>query len=164
VACIDTEGKELYLMGDTNCDLKVNDNYYNYYNNNSITLLRINAIYGLTQNIKVKTTETTSSPIDHIITNSPDKITFSGVLHLGISDHSLMFDYRKLLFPIGIFDTLSKVASIVISSDGTPLEEVHSFLYLGKVINKNLTWEDHLYALRCTHADHSLAGSVEYVN
>jgi hypothetical protein len=41
-------------MGDTNCDLKVNDNYDNYYNNHSITLLRINAIYGLTQIIKVK--------------------------------------------------------------------------------------------------------------
>ena len=99
VARIDTEGKELYLMGDTNCDLKVNDNYDNhYYNNNSVTLLRINAIYGLTQIIKDKTriTGTTSSLIDHIITNSPDKITFSGVLHLGISDHSLIFAYRKL--------------------------------------------------------------------
>ena len=49
---------------------------------------------------------------------------------------------------IGSNARLSKVASIVISSDGIPLEEVHSFLYLGIVINNNLTWEDHLKGLR----------------
>ena len=34
---------------------------------------------------------TTSSLIDHIVTNAPD----SGVIHTGISDHSLVFAIRK---------------------------------------------------------------------
>ena len=33
--------------------------------------------------------------VDLCITNSPEKITNSGVIHLGISDHSLVFLSRK---------------------------------------------------------------------
>ena len=35
--------------------------------------------------------------IDHIFTNTPDKIVCSGVSHdVGISDHSLIYAFRKL--------------------------------------------------------------------
>ncbi len=34
--------------------------------------------------------------IDHIFTNTPDKIICSGVSHVGISDHSLINAFRKL--------------------------------------------------------------------
>ena len=34
--------------------------------------------------------------IDHILTNTPDKIVCSGVSHVGISDHSLIYAFRKL--------------------------------------------------------------------
>ncbi len=33
---------------------------------------------------------TTSSLIDHVVTNTPEKISHSGVVHTGISDHSLL--------------------------------------------------------------------------
>ena len=36
-----------------------------------------------------RVTMTTSSLIDHIVTNTPEKISDSGVIHTGISDHSL---------------------------------------------------------------------------
>lgn len=49
---------------------------------------------------------------------------------------------------IGSNARLNKVNSITISSDGNLLEEVQSFLYLGLVINKNLTWEDHIEHIR----------------
>ena len=39
---------------------------------------------------------TTSSLIDHIVTNTPGKISDSGVIHTGISDHSLVFAIRKI--------------------------------------------------------------------
>ena len=35
-------------------------------------------------------------PIDHIATNTPEKISDSGVIHTGISDHSLVFAIRKM--------------------------------------------------------------------
>ena len=49
---------------------------------------------------------------------------------------------------IGSIARLSKVDSIVISTDSKPLEEVQSLSYLGIVINKNLTWDDHLVHTR----------------
>ena len=39
---------------------------------------------------------TTSTLIDHIITNTPEKVSDSGVIHTGISDHSLVFAIRKI--------------------------------------------------------------------
>ena len=38
-----------------------------------------------------------SSLIDHITTNTPEKISLSGVIHTGISDHSLVFAIRNRL-------------------------------------------------------------------
>jgi hypothetical protein len=40
---------------------------------------------------------TTSSLIDHITTNTPEKNSLSGVIHTGISDHSLVFAIRNRL-------------------------------------------------------------------
>ena len=39
---------------------------------------------------------TTSTLIDHIITNTPENVCDSGVIHTGISDHSLVFAIRKI--------------------------------------------------------------------
>ena len=55
-------------------------------------------LYQLTQLIDEATrvTMTTTSLIDHIVTNTPEKISDSGVIHTGISDHSLVFAIRKI--------------------------------------------------------------------
>jgi len=60
--------------------------------------------YQYTQTISSPTriTETTSSLIDHVITNTPQHIIKSGVSHLGISDHSLIFTVRRLAQPRGL--------------------------------------------------------------
>ena len=57
------------------------------------------AIQGLTQIIKNATriTETTSNLLDHILTNSTDKISQSGIINVGISDHQLIFCTRKII-------------------------------------------------------------------
>jgi hypothetical protein len=41
----------------------------------------------------------TSTLIDLILTNKPEIISSAGVLHLGISDHSLVYAVRKYEFP-----------------------------------------------------------------
>ena len=43
-----------------------------------------------------RVTITNSSLIDHIVTNTTEKISDSGVIHTGISDHSLVFAIRKI--------------------------------------------------------------------
>ena len=41
-------------------------------------------------------TSTSSSLIDHILTNAIDKISNSGIINIGVSDHQLIFFTRKL--------------------------------------------------------------------
>ena len=54
-------------------------------------------LYQLSQLIKEPTRITikSSSLIDHVVTNTTEKISQSGVLHTGISDHSLVYAIRK---------------------------------------------------------------------
>ena len=64
---------------------------------NSSYLTNIFDIYGLSQLITEPTRVTLVSKtlIDLCIANSQEKVTNSGVIHLGISDHSLVFVTRK---------------------------------------------------------------------
>ena len=54
--------------------------------------------YSLEQIIKhaTRTTCSSSTLIDHILTNSREKISQSGVIDIGISDHQLIYLTRKL--------------------------------------------------------------------
>ena len=55
-------------------------------------------MYQLSQLIDEATwlTMTSATIMDHFITNKPEKISNSGVIHTGISDHSLIFAIRKV--------------------------------------------------------------------
>ena len=92
IAKIDAENKELYLLGDINCNLLPEANTYD-----SSHLTNIFDIFGLRQLITEPTrvTPVSKTLIDLCITNSLEKVTNSGVIHLGISDHSLVFLTRK---------------------------------------------------------------------
>ena len=86
---IDAENKEVYILGDVNCNLLPEASvYYSSY------LTNIFDIYGLSQLITEPTPVTPASKT--CITNSPEKVTNSGVIHLGISDHSLVFTTHKV--------------------------------------------------------------------
>ena len=68
---------------------------------NSSYLTNIFDIYGLSQLITEPTRVNPAGPVSKIlidlcITNSPEKVTNSGVIHLGISDHSLIFMTLKI--------------------------------------------------------------------
>ena len=63
---------------------------------NANLLSSIADVYSLQQLITDPTRYTESSSTDLIFTNRPDRIICSGVSHIGISDHSLIYAYRKL--------------------------------------------------------------------
>ena len=91
---LDSENNiEFYLLGDLNCDLSST-----VLDNGSRLLVDIANLFSLTQLIEEPTRITSSSStlIDHIFTNTPNKVICAGVSHVGISDHSLIYACRKL--------------------------------------------------------------------
>ena len=80
IKMIDDENKEIYILGDLNCDmLKAKPD------SATSKIKSLYELYQLSQLIKEATrvTMTTSSLIDHIVTNTPEKISDSGVIHTG---------------------------------------------------------------------------------
>ena len=92
----DIEDKQLILMGDINSDCAKTP-----LDVHTRTLQFISSVYQLKQLIKEPTrvTKSSATTIDLIFTNMVDKIAISGVIHLGISDHSLIYAERKFAVP-----------------------------------------------------------------
>ena len=90
---IDAENWEFFLLGDLNVDLTPGIT-----SANAIKLQHILCTYGLDQLITESTRVTINSCtlFDHCITNSPDKIAKSGVVHLEISEHALTQKAAKI--------------------------------------------------------------------
>ena len=92
IKLIDDESKELYIFGHLNCNmLQLNLSTTKW-------LQEIMELYQLTQLIDSPTRITNSSQslLDVAITSTPEKIISSGVVHLGRSDHSLIYAVRIL--------------------------------------------------------------------
>ena len=87
-----TENKELIIVGDFNCDVSkaLPDSH-------TQKLKFLCSLYQLKQfiNEPTRVTSTSATLIDLILTNTPENILQSGVIHLGISDHSLVYALRK---------------------------------------------------------------------
>ena len=90
---LDSLDLEYYLLGDLNCNLASPTP-----DANTRRLLEISDLYGLEQliNEPTRVTESTSTLIDLIYTSYTDRVGGSGVSHIAISDHSLVYVYRKL--------------------------------------------------------------------
>ena len=97
VGTLDADGREYYIMGDFNCNMLP----ASFYNANTQALLNITDIYNLKQLITEPTriTPLSRALIDVIFTNLPDNFTCSGVSHIGISDHGLIYVDRKISSP-----------------------------------------------------------------
>ena len=93
IKAIDDENKELYILSDLNCDMLKSES-----DAPTKKIKSLYELYQLSQLVKEATqvTMTTSSLIDHVVTNTPEKILDSGFIHTGISDHSLVFAIRKI--------------------------------------------------------------------
>ena len=57
-------------------------------------ILRLRLAYGRRSNEPTRVTSTSATLIDLILPNTPENILQSGVIHLGISDHSLVYALR----------------------------------------------------------------------
>ena len=91
---LDTENIEYYVLGDLNCNLTAPK-----FDNSTNILSNIAEVYSLDELITEYTriTDKSSTLIDLIFTNTPDRIVCSGVSHIGISDHSLVSPFVKFL-------------------------------------------------------------------
>ena len=91
VGRLDSQNVDLYLMGDLNCILASST-----FDTNTNLLTSIANVYSLHQLIGEPThiTSSSSTLIDLIFTNCPDKVVCSGVSHVGISDHNLVYVYQ----------------------------------------------------------------------
>ena len=101
-----SENNDEFILGDININLFKNEKYIgdDIKNVTSTTCPLFNkykeflSTFGLKQLIRSPTRVTcnTSSLIDHVLTNAEEKVSQSGVLEIGISDHQLIFCTRKL--------------------------------------------------------------------
>ena len=96
VRALDLESKELIILGDLNCNYLANSN-----NDQMTQLKQLSTVYHLSQLIiePTRITPISSTLIAVILTNDPSRIISSGVLHIGISDHSLVYAVRKFVIP-----------------------------------------------------------------
>ena len=96
VQTLDVESKEFILLGDLNCNY-ITENYDNQLNH----LKQISETFQLTQLIKEPTriTPLSKTLIDVIFSNDPSRIILTGVAHIGISYHSLVYAVRKIAIP-----------------------------------------------------------------
>ena len=95
ISKIDAESKECIFTGDMNCDLlKPRDN-------DTKNLKRIYNNYHFKQLITEPTrvTSDTSTIIDHISTNKPDRVLTRSIIPCGISDHNAVFLVRGMHVP-----------------------------------------------------------------
>lgn len=96
ISTLDNEHKDYYLLGDLNC------NYLSEVCNSQLSQLKLlSQVYQLNQLIDEPTriTSTTKTLIDVIFTNDCSRIVASGVSHVAISDHSLVYTIRKIAIP-----------------------------------------------------------------
>ena len=92
---LDSEGKEIILIVDTNCDQLCDDDTKNTMCRLLKTLYKE---YQFKQIIKNSTrvTNQSSTLIDHFATNRPARITDCGSLVVDFSDHDMVFSMRKI--------------------------------------------------------------------
>ena len=96
IAKLDSEDKEVIIIGDLNCNFLAARP-----DRNTENLKPIIEVYQMKQLISEPTrlTESSQTLIDVILTNKPNRIVSSGVLHVSISDHSLIYTVRKISVP-----------------------------------------------------------------
>ena len=89
---VDSEDKESILVGDINCNLATGCETSL---SRHIQFLYDTYQYSQLINDFTRVTPKSSSIIDHLITNQPNKICYSGVLPISISDHYMIYGIRK---------------------------------------------------------------------
>ena len=118
--CDILENQECYLLGDFNIDLLHNGK--NIFGKKgytsklkslpSLTKEYLNfGYYSLEQlmSVPTRTTESTATLIDHVLTDSPHKIIQSDVIEMSLSDHKLIYCTRKTYTAVNFIELLNKI-------------------------------------------------------
>ena len=104
---LDTNNNEIYILGDFNINLYLNNSYIFLKNNllqsQSVTsdikkYYKFCTMFGLKQLIEVPTHVTCSSLtiIDHILASFPNRVSQQVVIDVGLSDHQIVYCTRKI--------------------------------------------------------------------
>ena len=90
----ESENKELIVIGDINCDVMKSPP-----DAHTQQLNFLSSLYQLDQliNKPARETKKSSTLIDLVLTNMKENTSTSGVIHLGMSDHSLVYAVRKFV-------------------------------------------------------------------
>ena len=99
----DFDNKEAYILGDLNFNLLDNSKYILDTKCSKVMVpwvkkySQLCCMHNLKQLISSpsRVSKTTSTLLDHILTNSNDLVSHSGVLDIGLSDHQLFFAQEK---------------------------------------------------------------------
>ena len=88
----ESENKELIVVGDINCDVMKSPP-----DAHTLQFNLLSSLYQLDQLINKPTwvTKKSSTLIDLVLTTMKENISASGVIHVGMSDHSLVYAVRK---------------------------------------------------------------------
>ena len=91
---MDSENKEVIGIGDFNCNWSCGENKLT---SHTTKLVDLAETYQYEQLIKESTriTETSSTLIDLAFSNRPEIVVDSGVEHIGISDHSMIYGLTR---------------------------------------------------------------------
>ena len=96
---LESEDKEIILLGDTNCDVAPARDVSSSSDlpNNTKRILEFYNSFGLKKLISEPTRETTdtSTITDHITVSNPSNVVESGVVKCSVSDHNLVYMTRK---------------------------------------------------------------------
>ena len=104
---VDVNKKEIYILGDFNINMHHNNRYI-VRDDNTIpskflphdikNYHQFCTMHGLKPLIQspIRVTCSTSTLIDHILTNAPSRASQKGVINVGVSDHQLIFCTRKI--------------------------------------------------------------------
>ena len=104
---LDTNNNEIYILGNFNINLCLNNSYIFQKNNllqsQSIPsdikkYYELCAMFGLKQLIEVPTHVTCSSStiMDHILASFPNRVSHQGGIDVGLSDHQIIYCTRKI--------------------------------------------------------------------
>ena len=92
LAYLDKEGKEIILLGDTNCDLAKKP-IHKTLDNNAKHISSLYELFSFKDPTRV--TLDTATVIDHVATTCPRNIMKSGVHEVSMSDHYMVYCIRK---------------------------------------------------------------------
>ena len=95
---LDQEHKQIIILGDSNCDL-LSLTIVNHHTRKFLDLTEVFQFDQVTTQ-PTRITQNFEASIEVALSNCPEMVSNSGVLHVGVTDHSLIHIKRKISFDV----------------------------------------------------------------